>query len=237
LLNDAAGVAIYSQCEGPLSFAANMRPGIYAIGAHNSAVRESSLEKADHYYAADRAAWRVWLKRNHATSHGVWLVYDKAGAGKRRLLYDDIVDEAVSFGWIDSRSRSLNAERAMLYLSPRKRKSPWARSNKERVARLVKQGLMTDAGLAVVEAAKKDGSWDVYDAVEQLSIPSDLEAALVENEAARQNFAAFSPSNKKQLLWYVASAKHSETRHKRIERVVNAAVQKNNPLAWAPNKK
>ena len=89
----------------------------------------------------------------------------------------------------------------MLYLSPRKRESRWARSNKERVARLVKQGLMTDAGLAVVEAAKKDGSWDVNDAVEQLSIPSDLEATLVENEAARQNFAAFSPSNKKQLLW------------------------------------
>jgi len=104
------------------------------------------------------------LKRNHATSHGVWLVYDKAAAGKRRLSYDDIVDEAVSFGWIDSRPRSLNAERAMFYLSPRKRKSPWARSNKERVARLVKQGLMTAAGLAVVEAAKKDGSWHVYDA-------------------------------------------------------------------------
>jgi len=214
-----------------------MQPGIYAIGAHNSAVRESSLDKVDHYYAADRAAWRAWLKRNHATSHGVWLVYDKAAAGKRRLSYDDIVDEAVSFGWIDSRPRSLNAERAMFYLSPRKRKSPWARSNKERVARLVKQGLMTAAGLTVVEAAKKDGSWDVYDAVEQLSIPSDLEAALVENEAARQNFAAFSPSNKKQLLWYVASAKHSETRQKRIARVVSSAAQNKNPLAWAPNKK
>jgi len=176
------------------------------------------------------------LKRNHATSHGVWLVYDKAAAGKRRLSYDDIVDEAVSFGWIDSRPRSLNAERAMFYLSPRKRKSPWARSNKERVARLVKQGLMTAAGLAVVEAAKKDGSWDVYDAVEQLSVPSDLEAALVENEVARQNFAAFSPSNKKQLLWYVASAKHAETRQKRIARIVNSAAQNKNPLAWAPNK-
>ena len=177
------------------------------------------------------------LKRNHATSHGVWLVYDKAAVGKRRLSYDDMVDEAVSFGWIDSRSRSLNAERAMLYLSPRKRKSPWTRSNKERVARLVKHGLMTDAGLAVVEAAKKDGSWDVYDAVEQLSVPSDLEAALVENEAARQNFAVFSPSNKKQLLWYVASAKHSETRQKRIARVVNSAAHNKNPLAWAPDKK
>ncbi|MGZ4893579.1 MAG: YdeI/OmpD-associated family protein [Halobacteriota archaeon] len=199
-------------------------------------MRQRSLEKTDHYYVADRAAWRVWLKRNHAASHSVWLVYDKAAAGKRRLSYDDIVDEAVSFGWIDSRSRSLNAERAMLYLSPRKRKSFWARSNKERVARLVKQGLMTDAGLAVVEAAKMDGSWDVSDAVEQLSIPSDLEAALVENEAARQNFAEFSPSNKKQLLWYVASAKHSETRQKRIARVVNSAVQNKNPLTWAPNK-
>jgi uncharacterized protein YdeI (YjbR/CyaY-like superfamily) len=226
----------YSQWEGPLSFAANTQPGIYAIGAHYSAVRESSLEKADHYYAADRAAWRAWLKRNHATSHGVWLVYDKAAAGKRRLLYDDVVNEAVSFGWIDSRSRSLNDERKMLYLSPRKRKSPWTRSNKERVARLVKQRLMTDAGLVVVEAAKKNGSWDVYDAVEQLSIPSDLEAALVENEAARQNFAAFSPSNKKQLLWYVASAKHSETRKKRIARVVNSAAQNNNPLTRTPNK-
>ena len=96
---------------------------------------------------------------------------------------------------------------------------------------------MTAAGLAVVEAAKKDGSWDVYDAVEQLSVPSDLEAALVENEVARQNFAAFSPSNKKQLLWYVASAKHSETRQKRIARVVSSAAQNKNPLAWAPNKK
>ena len=200
-------------------------------------MRQSSLEKADLYYAADRTAWRAWLKRNHATSHGIWLVYDKAAASKRRLLYDDIVDEAMSFGWIDSRSLSLNAERAMLYLSPRKRKSFWARSNKEQVARLVKQGLMTDAGLAVVAAAKKDGSWDVYDAVEQLSVPSDLEAALVENEVARQNFAAFSPSNKKQLLWYVASAKHSETRQKRIARVVNSAAHNKNPLAWAPDKK
>ena len=113
---------------------------------------------------------------------------------------DDIVDEAVSFGWIDSRTRSLDAERAMLYLSPRKPKSPWSQSNKERVVRLVKKGLMTEAGLAVVEAAKRDGSWDAYNAVEQLTIPSDLEAAFAENKAARQNFAAFSASNKKQLL-------------------------------------
>lgn len=192
---------------------------------------ESSSNKADQYYAADRASWRQWLVHNHAASRGVWLVYDKAVAGKRRLSYDDIIDEAVSFGWIDSLTRSLDAERAMLYFSPRKPKSPWSRSNKERVARLVKEGLMTEAGLAIVEAAKSDGSWDVYDAVEQLAIPSDLEAALADDKAAGQNFAAFSASNKKQLLWYVASAKRPETRQKRIAQIVHAAAQNKNPLA------
>jgi uncharacterized protein YdeI (YjbR/CyaY-like superfamily) len=194
-------------------------------------VPESSSNKADQYYAADRASWRQWLVHNHAASRGVWLVYDKAVAGKRRLSYDDIIDEAVSFGWIDSLTRSLDAERAMLYFSPRKPKSPWSRSNKERVARLVKEGLMTEAGLAIVEAAKSDGSWDVYDAVEQLAIPSDLEAALADDKAAGQNFAAFSASNKKQLLWYVASAKRPETRQKRIAQIVHAAAQNKNPLA------
>ena len=192
---------------------------------------ETSLNKADQYYAADRATWGQWLVQNHAASRGVWLVYDKAVAGKRRLSYDDIVDEAVSFGWIDSRTRSLNAERAMLYLSPRKPGSPWSRTNKERVARLIKGGLMTEAGLAVVEAAKRDGSWDEYDAVEQLTIPSDLEAAFNDNKAARQNFAAFSASNKKQLLRYVASAKRPETRQKRIVQIVHAAAQNKSPLA------
>ena len=198
---------------------------------------ESSSNKADRYYAADRALWRQWLVHNHAASRGVWLVYDKAVAGKRRLSYDDIVDEAVSFGWIDSLTRSLDAERAMLYLSPRKPKSPWSRSNKERVARLVKEGLMTEAGLIIVEAAKRDGSWDVYDAVEQLAIPSDLEAAFADDKAAGQNFAAFSEANKKPLLRYVASAKRPETRQKRIAQIVHAAAQNKNPLASVASKK
>jgi uncharacterized protein YdeI (YjbR/CyaY-like superfamily) len=169
--------------------------------------------------------------QNHAPSRGVWLVYETAVEGTRRLSYNDIVDEAVSFGWIDSLTRSLDAERAMLYLSPRKPRSPWSRSNKERVARLIKRGLMTEAGLAVVDVAKRDGSWDVYDAVEQLIIPPDLEAAFAKNKAARQNFAAFSASNKKQLLRYVASAKRPETRQKRIVQIVHAAAQNKSPLA------
>jgi len=200
-------------------------------------VSESCSNKADQYYAADRASWRQWLVQNHAASRGVWLIYNKAVAGKRRFSYDDIVDEAVSFGWIDSLTHSLDAERAMRYLSPRKPKSLWARSNKERVARLVKEGLMTEAGLAVVEAAKRDGYWDVHDAVEQFTIPSDLEAAFADNEAAGPNFAEFSASNKKQLLRYVASAKRAETRQKRIAQIVHAAAQNKNPLAQTASKK
>jgi uncharacterized protein YdeI (YjbR/CyaY-like superfamily) len=90
---------------------------------------------------------------------------------------------------------------------------------------------MTEAGLAVVGAAKKDGSWYVYDAVEQLTIPSDLEAAFADNKAARQNFTAFSASNKKQLLRYVASARRLETRQKRIAQIVHAAAQNKSLLA------
>lgn len=103
--------------------------------------------------------------------------------------------------------------------------------------RLVKNGLMTEAGLALVEAAKRDGSWDAYNAVEPLTIPSDLEAALADNKAAGQNFAAFSASSKKQLLRYVASAKRPETRQKRIAQIVHAAAQNKNPLAQAASKK
>ena len=198
---------------------------------------ETSSNKPDQYYAADRASWRQWLVQNHAASRGVWLAYDKALGGKRRLSYEDIVDEAVSFGWIDSLTRSLDAGRAMLYLSPRKPKSPWSQSNKERVVRLVKKGLMTEAGLAVVEAAKRDGSWDAYNAVEQLTIPSDLEAAFADNKAAGQNFAAFSASSKKQLLRYVASAKRPDTRQKRIAQIVQAAAQYKDPLAQAASKR
>jgi uncharacterized protein YdeI (YjbR/CyaY-like superfamily) len=82
--------------------------------------------EAERFYASGRTAWRTWLQQHHAKSQGVWVVYDKKATGRRTLTYDDIVDEAVSFGWIDSLTRSLDAERAMLYLSPRKPKSPWS---------------------------------------------------------------------------------------------------------------
>ncbi len=195
----------------------------------------STADGLERYYAEDRASWRAWLERNHATEPGVWLVYYKQASGKSRVPYDEAVEEALCYGWIDSRPNKLDDERYMQLFSPRKPKSPWSKLNKERVERLVRQGLMTAAGLAVVDAARRDGSWDAYDAIEALEIPLDLADALAAGVAARRNFEAFGNSAKKQILWWIASVRREETRRKRIARIVAAAEQNTNPLAYAAN--
>lgn len=188
--------------------------------------------EAERFHASDRTAWRAWLQQHHAKSRGVWVVYDKKATGRRTLAYDDIVDEAICFGWIDSFLHSLDDVRSMHYVSPRKPKSPWSKLNKQRAERLIAAGLMTEAGLAVIEAAKADGSWTIYDQIEALIVPEDLATALAQNPTAERNFGAFSPSNKKQILWHIVSAKRPETREKRIRHIVSAAQQNVNPLQW-----
>ncbi len=196
----------------------------------------SATSRVERYYAEDRAAWRAWLERNHATSPGVWLIYDKQASGQPRVPYDEAVEEVLCVGWVDSRPNKLDDERYMQLFSPRKPKSPWSKLNKERVARLTRQGLMTPAGLAVVAAAKRDGSWDAYDEIEALQTPEDLADALSANDAARRHFEAFGASSKKQILWWIASARRAETRQKRIARIVAAAGQNQNPLAYRAKK-
>jgi uncharacterized protein YdeI (YjbR/CyaY-like superfamily) len=182
-------------------------------------------------HPADRRQWREWLAAHHDRSPGVWLVSHKAGSGKPSLTYDEAVEEALCFGWIDSRRVSLDAERSRQYFSPRRPGSPWSAPNKRRLARLIEQGLMTPAGLAKIEAAKRDGSWTAYDAVEALHVPPDLAAALAADPAARDRFDAFGRSVKKALLWWVASAKRPETRARRVAEIVAAAAEDRNPLA------
>ncbi len=173
----------------------------------------------------DRQAWRAWLEQNHARSPGVHLVIYKKHSSKYRLSYDEIVEEALCFGWIDSTGNRLDGERYILRMSPRKPGSVWAPSNKQRVARLIRQGLMTPAGLAKIKAAKRDGSWDRYDAVEALAMPPDLKKALAANKAAQKNFTAFSDSAKKMILWWIAGAKRPETRTRRIQETVRLAAE------------
>jgi uncharacterized protein YdeI (YjbR/CyaY-like superfamily) len=177
------------------------------------------------FHARDRQEWRSWLEEHHATSSGVWLISWKKGTGQPRVTYDEAVEEALCFGWVDSRSKALDERRSLQLFTPRKPGSSWCRSNKERVAVLIEQGRMTPAGLDKVETAQRDGSWSRLDAIEALTVPPDLDQALAANPAAAEHFEAFSNSAKKNILGWIQSAKRPETRRKRIEETVTLAAQ------------
>jgi uncharacterized protein YdeI (YjbR/CyaY-like superfamily) len=145
----------------------------------------------------------------------VWLVLWKAHTGKR-LDYAGMVEEALCFGWIDSRAEKLDTDRSMIRFTPRKRGSGWSRINKERIERLARAGLMTDAGLAVIDAAKNDGSWTLLDDIEALVVPDDLADALASRSGARERWEAFPPSARKAMLGWIAQAKRVATRTARV---------------------
>ena len=172
-----------------------------------------------------RAQLRRWLEKNHAKSKGIWLVSYKKAVPKHYLPYDDIVEEVLCFGWIDSLPRKLDAERSQLYLCPRKKGSPWSRVNKQRVKKLLKAKLMAPAGQALIDRARGDGTWTILDDVEDLVIPPDLKRALSANKTAQKFFEAFPPSAKKGILWWIKSAKTDATREKRIATTVAKAAE------------
>ncbi|RUT03593.1 hypothetical protein DSM106972_052320 [Dulcicalothrix desertica PCC 7102] len=182
-------------------------------------------------YAPSRQEWRQWLRENHSTEEGIWLIYYKVKSGKASVKYSEAVKEALCFGWIDSKVKSLDAERYMQIFTPRKPKSVWSKLNKQYIEELTELRLMTEAGLIKIEAAKLDGSWTSLDAIEALIIPDDLQLALQANEIAFQNFQAFSNTSKKNILSWITSARRLETRLNRIEQTVNAAAQNKNPLS------
>ena len=183
------------------------------------------------FHATNRQQWREWLEKNHHTSLGVWLIYYKVKTGKPSIRYIEAVKEALCFGWIDSKVKSLDSERYMQIFTPRKPKSVWSKLNKQYIEELIEQGLMNPSGLEKIEAAKQDGSWNTLDAIEALIIPADLKQALEANETANRYFEAFSNSSKKNILFWIESAKRPETRLRRIEQTISSAVQNKNPLA------
>lgn len=192
----------------------------------------SAYEEAARVEPASRAEWRAWLAEYHAASTGVWLVYPKKSSGLPGPFYEDAVEEALCFGWIDSRPGKLDDERTMLRFTPRKRGSVWARSNKVRVERLVADGRMTAAGLRAIEAAKADGSWNALDDVDELRMPDDLAAALAGDPAAARGFDALSASAKKPILFWVTSAKREGTRARRIAEILRYVAVGRSPLEW-----
>ena len=174
----------------------------------------------DVFVPPSRAAWRDWLATNHERQQGLWVVYRKKSSSLEGPLYEDLVEEALCFGWIDSLTRRVDECRMIQWFSPRRRGGIWSSVNKDRIERLERGGQMTEAGRATIERAKADGSWSQNDEVEGLIVPDDLAAALVAAPAAKATYEGLADSVKKQLLWSVYSAKRPETRAKRIEAMI-----------------
>ena len=179
-----------------------------------------------------RTEWRKWLERNHMQKDGVWLISFKKATGKPRLEYDEAVEEALCFGWIDSKGNKLDEERSLLWFAPRRTGTGWSKLNKTRVDTLIAAGHMTPAGLVKVEAAKQDGSWNALDSVEALEIPPDLKKALAADRTARQYFDAFPRSVKRGILEWIASAKKPETRAKRVQETATLASKNIRANQW-----
>jgi uncharacterized protein YdeI (YjbR/CyaY-like superfamily) len=187
---------------------------------------------ANSVHPKNRAEWRAWLAQHHTQEEGVWVISFKKATGKPRMGYNEAVEEAMCFGWVDSKPNKLDDERSMLYCAPRKSGSGWSKLNKERVGRMMAAGLMTPAGLEKVEAAKQDGSWNALDAIEALEIPPDLGAALAGYAAAQGHFDAFPRSVKRGILEWIATAKKPETRAKRIEETARLAQDNIRANQW-----
>lgn len=179
-----------------------------------------------------RNEWRAWLEKNHERQNGIWLVTFKKHCGDKYVSYNDVVEEALCFGWIDSLPRKLDEERTMLWMSPRKPGSAWSKLNKERVEKMTGARLMHLAGEETVEAAKQDGSWQALDPIEALEIPPDLEAAFASYPSAQQNFEGFPRSVKRGILEWISNTKNPQTRAKRIEETARLAEKNIRANQW-----
>jgi uncharacterized protein YdeI (YjbR/CyaY-like superfamily) len=175
------------------------------------------------------ADWRAWLAAHHASGGGVWLVTWKASTGRPRPSYEEIVEEALCFGWIDAKARSLDDERSAIWMAPRRRGSGWARSNKERILRLEADGRMTAAGRALIESANADGSWTLLDDVEDLIVPADLGAAFAARPGSRDRWEALPRSVKRASLLWLVDAKSEATRAKRIAEIADKTATGERP--------
>ncbi|MCU0306808.1 MAG: YdeI/OmpD-associated family protein [Thermoleophilia bacterium] len=188
----------------------------------------------DQVHPASVEAWGEWLARHHDRGRGVWLVSFKKATGRQAFGYEEAVTEALRVGWVDSRSRALDDERTMLWFAPRAAGSGWSRPNKERIARLEREGRMAEAGLRVVERARADGSWSMLDAVEDGVVPDDLAAAFARHPGSRERWDAFPRSARRGILEWIVQARRAGTRAARVEETARLAARGERANQWRP---
>ena len=167
--------------------------------------------------------WRSWLSENHEKESEIWLIFYKKETGKPSIPYEEAVEEALCFGWIDSIIKKIDEQRYARKFTPRKDNSYWSPSNKRRVKKLLSENRMTPVGLKKIEYAKKSGLWDQKQPRPDFStgIPEDLKQALDKNSSALQHFNTLVPSQQKPFIIWITTAKRPETRKKRIEESIS----------------
>jgi uncharacterized protein YdeI (YjbR/CyaY-like superfamily) len=177
-----------------------------------------------------RDKWRRWLEFNHDKSQGIWLVYYKKNTKIPSVAYAEAVEEALCFGWIDSKVQTIDKLTYRQIFTPRNPKSVWSETNKKRVEMMIGAGQMTRAGLEKIEAAKKNGQWEnAYGKRDSVVMADDLKTALVQNPQAWENFNNFSTSSQSTYIRWISSAKRVETRENRISRVVELSSKNKKP--------
>lgn len=179
------------------------------------------MEEKPQYYFKNAIEWRKWLHENHHLSKGVYLVFYSVSSAIQSMRWEEAVQVAICYGWIDSTVKKIDDESRRQMFSPRKDKSVWSKLNKTYVEKLLKENLMHKSGLDKIDIAKQNGSWESLDAVENLIIPEDLLDAFQQNKIAFDNYHNFSPSYKKSYLYWLNQAKRQETRNVRIVEIIN----------------
>lgn len=167
--------------------------------------------------------WREWLAKHHCVKQSVWIICNTKSSGLPVVAWGELVDVALCFGWIDSTRKTIQKGTFKQLFSRRKARGTWSKVNKEKIQRLIADGLITEAGLESIRIAKENGSWFILDSVEELYIPEDLNHAFKSYPGAEAFFKRLSKSVKKMLLQWVVLAKRPETRHKRIIEIAEQA--------------
>lgn len=181
---------------------------------------KSTTELPRHYFEL-QASWAAWLSENHSTSSGVWLQLAKKGADTASVSYEEAVEVALCFGWIDGQKQAHDDQFWLQKFTPRSAKSIWSKINRDKALALIEAGKMQPAGLKEIERAKADGRWDAaYDSPSKAGVPEDFQAALDGNARAKAFFATLESRNRYAILFRIHTAKKTETRAKRIAQFV-----------------
>ncbi len=181
---------------------------------------KSSTELPIHHFQR-QLDWSAWLNEHHAASPGVWLQLTKKGAGTPSVTYEEAIEIALCFGWIDGQKRTHSEQFWLQKFTRRSNKSVWSKINKDKALALIKTGKMKPAGLQEIERAKADGRWEAaYDSASTATVPSDFQSALDSNVLAKEFFGTLDSRNRYAVLFRIQTAKKAETRAKKIAQFV-----------------